>query len=306
MPKSVKNAENSDQKAAKPMSQSSRAALLSIVSNTLLISLKLIMGIISGSVSIISEAIHSATDLVASCIAFFSVGRSSMPADKEHPFGHGKIENVSGVAEGILIFVAAGFIINEAVGKITNPQPIEQAGLAIGVMVFSALVNIVVSRHLYRVSVKEKSMALEADSLHLKTDVYAALGVAAGLSLALVTGWDILDPLIAIAVACLILKEAFVLCKRGVAFLLDSKLSDAEEAKIVEIIQSHGDELVDFHKLKTSRAGATSTIDFHITLNPSMTVEQAHNIVGSLKCDIAQEFSPSRVSVHIDPAPPES
>ena len=285
------------------LSTSSKAALLSIVSNSSLIAFKIVAGILSGSISIISEAIHSATDLIASMIAFFSVGRSSMPADREHPFGHGKIENVSGVAEGVLIFVAAGFILNEALGKITNPQPIEQAGLAIGVMLLSALVNTFVSRRLYRVSVAEHSMALEADSLHLKTDVYAALGVAFGLTLALITGWDILDPAIAIAVACLIVKEAYVLCKRGVSFLLDSKLPDADEAKIIGIIESHQNEIVDFHKLKTSRAGALTNVDFHITLDPSMTVEDAHAIVGELKCDIASAFGTTRVSVHIDPGP---
>ena len=290
-------------KAHRPLSASSKAALLSIVSNSSLIAFKIVAGVLSGSISIISEAIHSATDLIASMIAFFSVGRSSMPADREHPFGHGKIENVSGVAEGILIFVAAGFILSEALSKITDPHPIEQAGLAIGVMLLSALVNTLVSKRLYRISVEEKSMALEADSLHLKTDVYAALGVAFGLLLAVATGWDILDPVIAIAVACLIVKEAYLLCKRGISFLLDSKLPDADEAKIIEIIEAHRGEFIDFHKLKTSRSGALTNVDFHITLDPAMTVENAHAMIGEMKCDIAAAFGSTRVSVHIDPGP---
>jgi cation diffusion facilitator family transporter len=294
------------QAAKRPLSRGSKTALLSIISNSLLIALKALVGVLSGSVSIISEAIHSSTDLIASIIAFISVRRSSIPADKEHPFGHGKIENVSGVIEGILIFIAAGLIINEAVGKIVAPEPIDQAWLAIGVMLFSALVNTLVSRKLYRVSVEEGSMALEADSLHLKTDVYAALGVAFGLLLTLITGWDILDPLVAIVVACLIVKEAFSLCRRGVAFLLDSKLPDEEEARIIAIIESHRNEIEDFHKLKTSRSGAMRNVDFHITLDSQMTVERAHAIVGELKRDISTEFAPTRVSVHIDPVRPPS
>lgn len=292
---------NRSQKTRRPLGRSSKTALLSIVSNSLLIALKAVVGVLSGSVSIISEVIHSSTDLIASIIAFISVRHSSIPADKEHPFGHGKIENVSGVIEGILIFVAAGFIVNEAIGKIFTPGQIDHAWLAIGIMLFSALVNTLVSRKLYSVSVEEGSMALEADSLHLKTDVYAAVGVALGLLLTIITGWNILDPLIAIIVACLIIKEALSLCRRGVAFLLDSKLPDEEEARIISIIESHSNEITDFHKLKTSRSGAMRNVDFHITLDPQMTVEGAHTIVGELKRDISNEFAPTRVSVHIDP-----
>lgn len=294
---------NHNRKTGQPLGRGAKTALLSIVSNSLLIALKAVVGVLSGSVSIISEAIHSSTDLIASIIAFISVRRSSIPADREHPFGHGKIENVSGVIEGILIFIAAGLIINEAIGKIISPEPIDQVWLAIGVMLFSALVNTLVSRKLYRVSVEEGSMALEADSLHLKTDMYAALGVAVGLLLTYVTGWDILDPLVAIVVACLIVKEAFSLCRRGVAFLLDTKLPDEEEARIIDVIESHRDEIVDFHKLKTSRSGALRNVDFHITLDSQMPVERAHAIVGELKRDIAAEFAPTRVSVHVDPSP---
>lgn len=281
--------------------RASKVALLSIGSNSALIVMKLMAGILSGSVSIISEAIHSSMDLLASFIAFFSTRTSSKPADEEHPFGHGKIEGISGIAEGLLIFVAAGLIINEAIHKILDPQPISLAWVAVAVMLISAFVNTLVSRKLYKVSHEEDSLALEADALHLKTDVLTSLGVAVGVALTSLTGLYILDPIVAILVAALIIKEAWELCSKGVSSLLDARLPDAEEEKVKKIIESHSDKFYDFHKLKTTQAGNKREIDFHITVDPAMTVQEAHKIVGEFKKDFAQEFKAARVSVHVDP-----
>ena len=154
-----------------------RAALLSIISNTSLIVFKIIAGIISGSVSIISEAIHSSMDLLASIVAFFSVKASSKPADDDHPFGHGKIENISGIIEGVLILIASMIIIIEAIKKIYNPRPIDNELIAVLVMFISGFINFIVSRQLYKVGKEEDSMALKADALHLKTDIYTSIGV---------------------------------------------------------------------------------------------------------------------------------
>jgi cation diffusion facilitator family transporter len=180
-----------------------RIALISIVSNTTLIIFKVVAGILSGSVSIVSEAIHSGMDLLASIVAFFSVRQSAKPADKEHPFGHGKIENISGTVEGLLIFIAAAMIINSAVRKIFEQAEIEQAGVAIAVMIIAALVNFAVSKKLYKVAKEEDSMALEADALHLKTDVYTSVGVGTGILLIKLTGFVLLDSIVAILLHCL-------------------------------------------------------------------------------------------------------
>ncbi len=278
-----------------------RVALLSIVSNTTLITFKVIAGILSGSVSIISEAIHSGMDLVASFIAFYSVRTSAKPADKEHPYGHGKIENISGIAEGVLIFIAAGLIIKEAVEKIYHPVEIQQTTVAIGVMLGAALVNVLVSRKLYQVAREEDSMALEADALHLKTDVYTSLGVALGLLLIKLTGLTILDPIVAILVALLIIKEAWELCSNAVNFLLDTKLTDEEEARIVAVINRYSDRFRDFHKLKTRKSGNMKHIDFHITVDPDLSVKETHELIGFLKRDMWEEFQYTRVNVHVDP-----
>lgn len=288
------------------LARTSKVALVSVSSNSALIILKVIVGFLSGSVSIISEAIHSSMDLAASIIAFFSTKTSSKPADKEHPFGHGKIEGVSGVVEGLLIFIAAGLIINEAINKMTDPGPIEFAWAAVAVMLVSAVTNVFVSLKLYRVAQEEDSLALEADALHLKTDVLTSLGVALGVILAQITNLHILDPIIAILVAVLIIIEAWKLCRKGVESLLDAKLSDTEEARIVRIIESHANEFKDHHKLKTTRSGNRREIDFHITVDPQMTVLQSHIIVGELKRDISTEFKAARISVHVDPCKSDS
>ncbi len=278
-----------------------KIALLSIVSNTALIILKIIAGILSGSISIISEAIHSGMDLIASCIAFFSVKKSAKPADKEHPYGHGKIENVSGLAEGILIFIAAGMIIKEAADKIFVPVEIGQTTVAIAVMIIASITNLLVSKKLYKVAREEDSMALKADAIHLKTDVYTSFGVAVGLMLIKVTGVHILDPIVAIIVALLIIKEAWVLCRDALNYLLDTKLTDEEENKIKEIISKYNDKFIEYHKLKTRKSGNMKHIDFHITVNPKLTVVEAHEIIGCFKKNMAEEFHYTRVNVHVDP-----
>ena len=279
----------------------SKVALLSIVSNTTLIVFKVLAGLLSGSVSIISEAIHSGMDLVASLIAFFSVRQSGKPADREHPYGHGKIENISGIAEGLLIFVAAGMIIREAIEKLFNPSEIEQAGLAISVMLGASLVNLLVSGKLYRVSREEDSMALEADALHLKTDVYTSLGVAIGLLLIKLTGLLVLDPVVAILVALLIIKEAWELCRDAFEYLLDTKLTDSEEAEIIKVIERHRDKFMDYHKLKTRKSGNMKHIDFHITVERDATAVEIHEIIGCIKKAMREEFGNTRVNVHVDP-----
>lgn len=278
-----------------------RVAFLSILSNTMLIIFKIIAGVLSGSVSIISEAIHSGMDLIASLVAFFSVKHSGKPADKKHPYGHGKIENISGMVEGALIFVAAGMIIYEAVKKIFEPIPIEETTVAIVVMLISALVNFAVSRKLYKVAQEEDSMALEADALHLKTDIYTSLGVGIGLFLIRITGLIILDSIVAILVALLIIKEAWGLSKNAFDYLIDTRLSDEEEGEIENAIREQSNKFIDYHKLKTRKSGNLIHIDFHITVAPNLTVEETHNIIGNLKGDLNEKFKNTRVTIHVDP-----
>lgn len=278
-----------------------KVAALSIVSNATLILLKIIAGILSGSVSIISEAIHSGMDLAASVIAFLSVSVSSKPADKDHPYGHGKIECVSGLLEGLLIFVAAYLIIAEAIKKIIHPTEIADTGVAIGVMLFSALANIVVSKMLYKVAKEEDSLALEADALHLKTDVYTSAGVAVGLILIKLTHMTILDPIVAILVACLIIKEAWELCHSAFKPLLDSRLSDEDEDKVKEVMLRYKNSILDYHMLRTRKSGNVKYIDFHMTVSENLTVRESHELSEKIETDIEDYLKNTNVHIHIEP-----
>jgi cation diffusion facilitator family transporter len=282
------------------MNQKTNAARLSIFSNTGLIVLKLVVGIISGSVSIISEAIHSFMDLLASVIAYFSVRISDKPADIRHPYGHGKFENVSGVAEAMLIFIAAGWIIYEAIKKILAPSAVENIGIGFGVMIISGIVNFFISNRLYTVAKKTNSIALEADALHLKTDVYTSFGVAIGLALLWITGIHMLDPIIAIFVALLILKESFTLFIKAYAPLLDSTLPQEDVDKIIQIIQNHCTNTMGFHNLRTRKAGNYRYVDFHLNLDGSISVKEAHAICDRIENDIYSEFEQIEVSIHVE------
>jgi len=279
-----------------------KVAALSVASNTILIILKIIAGILSGSISIISEAIHSTMDLIASIIALFSVRMSSKPADRKHPYGHGKIENISGVVEGLLIFVAAFLIVLEAAKKILNPpSEISETTIAITVMIFSGVVNIIVSKTLYKTAKEEDSIALEADALHLKTDVYTSFGVGLGLILIKLTGVILLDPIVAILVACLIVKEAWTLCRSAFGPLLDTKLSDEDEVRIKDVMGKYKEEILDYHELRTRKSGCIKYIDFHLTVREGLTVKESHEISDIIEKELEDTLKNTSINIHFEP-----
>ena len=275
-------------------------ARLSIVSNTLLILMKLAVGIISGSVSILSEAIHSSMDLIAAIIAFFSVRVSDNPPDTRHPYGHGKIENISGVIESLLIFIAAVWIIVEAVKKLLG-EKIELDSIALGsiVMIISAFVNIYVSRKLYKVARATHSVALEADALHLKTDVYTSLGVALGLGLIIITKINWLDPVIAILVALFIIKEAYQLMTKAFTPLLDTAWSTTE----IEELESRLKGLnVSYHNLRTRVAGNYRFVDIHIQIPEDVSVGKAHKYCDKIENELTKVYENLTVTIHVEPS----
>lgn len=277
-----------------------KVARLSIISNTCLIVLKLFVGIFTGSVSIVSEAIHSTMDLIASFVAYFSVKLSDKPADEDHPYGHGKVENISGVIEALLIFTASVWIIYEAIKKILHPQEVESIGLGFIVMFIAAAINLMVSRKLYKVAKEVDSIALEADALHLKADVYTSLGVGLGLSLIWITKLNFLDPIVAIIVAIFILKEALELLKEAFNPLLDIKLSDEEISIIKEEISLHGSSYCNFHNLRTRRAGNAKYIDLHLVVPDDMSVKIAHKICDDIEKSVEKRIPNSDVLIHLE------
>jgi cation diffusion facilitator family transporter len=204
------------------------AARLSVLSNTALVLLKLFVGIRIGSVAVLSEAAHSSTDLIAALIALFAVRASDVPPDEKHPYGHGKLESVSGVVEAILILGAGAYIIYEAISALIHGRSSGQLGWGIAVMALSALANTFVARHLFRVARATDSLALEADAHHLSIDIWTSLGVVAGLALAWITGLHLFDALAALVVAFFILKTGWGILRRAFSPLMDEQLPEEE------------------------------------------------------------------------------
>ncbi|MGE7998796.1 cation diffusion facilitator family transporter [Lysinibacillus sp. NPDC093190] len=280
---------------------SSKIAFLSVISNSTVVTLKIIVGLFTGSVAILSEAIHSFLDLLASLIAFFSVRISGKPADKEHPYGHGKVENISGTIETLLIFVAGIWIIYECINKIITPTPIKLPVLGILVMLFGALINFVVSRIVYRTAKNTNSVAMKSNALHLLTDVYTSLGVALSLLIVHLTGWYILDPIIGIILACYIMMEAFKLMKETFPPLMDARLSKEEEEQIIEIIEAFKDEYIEYHDFRTRRSGAEEYIDFHLVVASNESIETVHNLCDRIEEKINNLFHQANILIHLEP-----
>jgi cation diffusion facilitator family transporter len=290
-------------------SKKSRVAALSVASNSVLVVFKLIVGVVIGSVSVLSEAIHSGTDLIAALIAFFAVKMSGKAADEEHPFGHTKVENISAAIEALLIFAAAVWIIVEAVRKLISPRPIETVGWGVGVMLISTIANLIVSQMLFKIGKETDSAALTADAWHLRTDVYTSVGVMAGLGIiwlggfffpALNLSW--IDPVAAIAVAGLIIHAAYDLTRHSVQDLVDQSIPEEEKQWMQNYLSSLYPTVRSFHRLRTRKAGATRFINLHLALDSKLTVAESHAIGDKIVADFKKHFPHDvDVIVHIEP-----
>ena len=288
--------------------QKTNVALLSVISNSVLVTLKLLTGLLTGSISVLSEAAHSSMDLIASIIAFFSVRISARRPDEEHPFGHGKVEDISALAEALLIFVAAIWIVVEAVHKLFNPQPLETIGWGALVMLFSVLANIVISQMLFHVGKKTESPALIADAWHLRTDVYTSAGVFAGLGIIWVgslffpsVNLNWVDPVAAILVALLICQAALKLTIDAVRDLIDTSPPPQEVIWLSAYLKSWYPTVRSVHRLRMRKSGAARFIDLHIVVEPSMTVNESHMITEKMMYAVRKEMSSADLTVHIEP-----
>lgn len=275
--------------------------ILSVFSNFFIVVLKLIVGVLTGSVAVISEGIHSFMDLFASVITFFSIRISNRPADEDHPYGHGKAENIAGTIETLLIFVAGIWIIYESVNKFITPHEIRLPGLGIGVMLLGATMNLVISMIIKRAAIKQNSVAMKSNALHLYTDVFTSVGIAFSLFLVYLTGWLWLDPVIAIITAIYIMYEAWQLLKESFPPLMDERLSLDEEKEIKRIIESYSDNYIEFHDFRSRRAGAEEYIDFHLVFPASMSIEEAHHLCDEIETAVNDFYSKAQVLIHIEP-----
>jgi cation diffusion facilitator family transporter len=276
------------------------AARLSIYSNALLTVAKLMVGVFTGSVSVLSEAAHSASDLVASSIAFFSVRIADLPADEEHPYGHGKAESLSSMAEALLIFGAAAYIIFEAVHRLVSRESPHRVDLGLAVMGVSVVANTLVARYLFHVARKTDSLALEADAEHLRTDVYTSVGVIVGLALVRLTGLSWIDPAMAICVALIIIHAAWRLTRGSLDPLMDTQLPQ-EDTDAVRAVLDHEPKVLGYHKLRTRKSGSARYVDAHVMMDDNMSLLEAHDLTETLEDRIREQLPNTEITLHTEP-----
>ncbi len=279
-------------------------AAVSIASNTVLILIKIVAGVLSGSISVLSEALHSFADLSASCLAYFSVSKSAKPADNDHPYGHGKYEDLAGFVEAILIILTALYILFVACEKIiTHGGNHEiQTTVGIAIMCLSVIVNWLISSYLDKIAQKTDSIALKTDSEHLRADIYSSLGIIAGLFAVKITGLNILDPIIAIFVAAIILRTGIKLTKQSSNNLLDGSLPKEDKVKIDDVLnhfKAHG--VIGTKQIRTSKSGSKRLIQMSIYLPSGVTLIEAHNICDEIENQIRKNLKNCDITIHPEP-----
>ena len=277
------------------------AAKLSIIAVSFLISMKVVASIVTGSISIRADAIHSVIDLAGAIVGFIAIKIAGRPPDRQHPFGHGKAENIAGVVIAALIFIAAGTIAYQAITRLVSGATLELVNVGIYVTAAAIAINMAVSWYAMRVARATDSVALEATARDLLADVLSSVAVLVGLILVRITGVVLLDSIVALLVAVLIFRTAFLSMKKSFGGLIDTRLPRAEEREIIACLKEHGGQLVGFHKIRTRKAGNQRYIDFHLIVPKDISVEKAHRLCDELEQAIEARLSYASVTIHVEP-----
>jgi cation diffusion facilitator family transporter len=280
-----------------------RFAWLSIAAAVATISLKATAYYLTGSVGLLSDAIESLVNLAGAVMALIMLTIAARPADESHVYGHSKAEYFASLVEGILILTAAVGIFSTAIERLLHPAKLQALGIGLGISAAASLINFVVARILLNQGKKRNSISLEADARHLMTDVWTSAGVIGGVAIAGFTGWNILDPLLAIAVALNIVWTSFQLIGRSVAGLMDAALPESELTMIEEVMKSYREKGVDFHALRTRQAAARRFVSVHMLVPGKWTVHDAHHIAEDFESDIRDALGGVvTVFTHLEPA----
>lgn len=276
-------------------------AWLSIAAAILTIGLKSVAYWITGSVSLLSDAIESLVNLAAAVMALAMIVVSERPPDDEHAYGHGKAEYFSSGFEGALILVAAGSIAWSAIDRLFNLQPLEQVGVGLVISVSASLINLAVALVLGRAGRKYNSITLEADSKHLMTDVWTSVGVVLGVAAVAITGWLWLDPVIALIVAANILRAGIDLIRRSVLGLMDSALPQADLQVVDRVLAGHRQQGIEFHALRTRQSGVRRFVSFHVMVPDEWTVGKGHTLAEEIETEMRNALPGAIVFSHIEP-----
>lgn len=282
-----------------------RYAWISIAASLLTIALKASAYLLTHSVGFLSDAVESVVNLVAGVMALAMLTVAARPADEDHAYGHSKAEYFSSTTEGLLILAAAAGIIFTAVQRFSNPQPLERLGIGLGLSVAASLVNLVAARILLKAGRRENSITLEADAQHLMTDVWTSVGVISAIGLVAVTGWQALDPVIAILVGLNIIRAAFQILRRSVAGLMDASLP-RHELKIVEdVMARYAERDVTFHALRTRQSAARRFVSVHMLVPGAWTVHDAHHVAEDFEGDLRRALPDTIIQTHLEPVDDE-
>jgi cation diffusion facilitator family transporter len=263
--------------------------------------LKMLAWWVTGSVALLSDGLESTVNVVAAFIAYFVIGYAQKPADDDHPYGHHKAEYISAVIEGVLIVVAAVLIMKEAISALESPAMLDAPALGLAINFVAGAINAVWATILIRVGKRHRSPALTADGQHIMSDVVTSVGVLVGLVLVIITGYAILDPLMAILVACNIIYQGFKVITHSVDGLMDKAVEPTEEAAIKKAIADNAKGSLGAHYLRTRRAGAATFVGFDLVVPADMTVCEAHEICDRLEAAIKTAQPGARVTIHVEP-----
>ena len=278
-----------------------RYAWLSIAAAIVTIGLKTVAYQLTDSVGLLSDALESLVNLAAAMMALAMLIVAARPPDADHAYGHGKAEYFASALEGALILAAAASIGVTAWGRLLNPQPLEQAGLGLAISTVASLVNFGVARVLLRASHQHQSITLEADAHHLMTDVWTSGGVLLGVGLVALTGWAVLDPIIALLVAANIVWTGVQLLRRSTSGLMDTALAPEEQVQVLGVLDRFVDlEGVGYHALRTRRAGARRFVSFHVIVPGSWTVQRGHQLLERIEHDIRATMPNTTVFTHLE------
>ncbi len=280
---------------------SQRIATISLATTACLLALKLAVGLLSGSIAVLSDAVDSGSDLAAATAALLSVRVANQPADEEHPYGHGKIESISAAVAATIVGVGGGFVVFQAIRRLLGTAPEIHVDIGLAVMILAAAANAVLALAMRRQAIRSESLALMAESTHLQTNVIQALAIITGLALVGTTGEKVFDPLVALGLAAYMGWTAIGLVRAATSEMMDVALPSEEMRIIHDVLVEHRSDVRGFHRLRTRRSGATRHVDMHLLVDPQRTVEDVHAIAESIERAIQERLPGTIVVIHPEP-----
>lgn len=278
-----------------------RIAAISLATTICLLALKLILGIISGSIAVLSDALDSGTDVVGGTAALISIRVAAWPADEGHPYGHGKVESISASVAATVVAIGGGFVVFQSVRRLIVGSPEINVGLALAPMLVAAAANVILTFYMRREARRARSLALASEATHLQTNVVQAGAVIAGLTVVGVTGLRLFDPLVALGLAAYMGWAAVHLAREALTEVMDVALPDDELRAIHDVLVAHQDDIRGFHRLRSRKAGPTRHVDMHLLVDPHSTIEEVHAVCDRIEREISERLPGATVTIHPEP-----